>query len=51
MNDVEKILKELREEDCPFFSLEDINYYYQKNTYRENDKQQSRKNSNTIGIR
>lgn len=31
MNDVEKILKELREEDCPFFSLEDIDYYYQKN--------------------
>lgn len=31
MNDLEKISMELREEDCPFFSYEDIVYYYQKN--------------------
>ena len=25
------IMRELREEDCPFFSLEDIEYYLKKN--------------------
>lgn len=31
MTSTEIILKELREEDCPFFTLEDIDYYLNKN--------------------